>query len=1650
VERLQREIDARWQLQPSRAALLLSAYARICVDGLADPLRATQALTRASELYPDGRFVASTWRSLAEQGADMSSVLQRARAELGHVGDNASRTALLWQIGAIEEHVVGDIAAAKRTIRELIALDPDDVGAWDAITALHLRSKTADDGWGGESASDESVFRGVVEALDVMAQATDDAVIQGALHSAAGALRDRYLEDDVAAIASLHRALEADDSNAGAQAALEAILLRRRSWDEYARVVAAQAERTRDPRTARECFERAGDVYAECIRDNGRAAHCYVRAATLAEADVGPVEKLAVVLEAAGRWEDAAAAYERLLTRVHEPQQKAWTLVRLGSLHEHRLHRPDDAFAAYRLAVDTSPTFAPAVASLIRVARARKLSTLVIELERREADRIADPWARAIRYAALAEVVETTTPATEATIAETTSLYERALALDGMNPVAFDALDRIFRASRQWPRLIALYESALANTTDPRRARALRLELGELYESRAKDPARAAEILREALSGPDDRFPTLIALARALADCGKWLEHVQALEAQASMLTGVEEIMAVHRIGVALETRVKDPERALRTYEIVLDRAPKHAAAARAILRIHEQEGRWEHVIRAERRLLELATRQEDVIEGLLRIAAVSEERLGRVDDAIAAYMDALDRAPGHGPALAALERLLRAKGDYRRLAQVLQRFADATPDRHLRARAMIRAATILELCMDDTDSASAAYGRALAVATSPERGDPDRDAALWGLVRLQETRSEWDLVDTTLHAILETTNEPAARMRVLVRRARNAELRMGDIGRAASLYEEALTTPGSGAEAGAFAVDRLRVARIASAGVGSAACLNAMSAATSDERLSASLLRVLALMREHTGAQDVAAKLYEQLVARDSADLQALDGLIRSAAATGDPRLAQAIIMRARATTDVQHRALLAFAAGIIEEGAGHATDAENAYTFALLAEPELTPLLDAARRLRAQASDWSAVASLSERAAKASLDADNVSQAWMDAADVYENRLGESVRATVAYKALLEAQPSHRKALERALFLLEAGCDWQTAADLLLAHAEVATDPAVRARCFTQRAALLAGRLGDIDGAISNLRQAMALGLAPDSDITTMQALALLEERAKHWQEALELHERIARAPALDGSARRRARLAAGRIYADELRDDETARRLLEELMRELPDDRDTIVRLAEVSARGGQEARALELYTQLSQSGSAVDRARILVALSDLLRSRSDLWPVAEADAALARAFDLTIVDASAIVPLEERFARDGDFRPFTAYADAAINRVAPNTQGILPLRVALAKIFRERLGNPDAADRHLAAAIKAFPDSIATRLALAANLRGRNDEAALAELRRAVEASPTSPEPFEALVTLAITTGRPEMTRMLASAATVLGADPDDLEATLDDVAPLRAKPDTLLVEEGMNRLVGPTRSWFLRSVLTVVDPFLPKLFPGAETVLEQRARLPDSYPIVGDVRDIAAALGCPPPIVCRGAGREAVLLLTEPRAIVLGNDLLSDTSRNVAMFHVAYICARIAAHGSIYTLPRQQIGSLLDAAAIPDADGPLIRDFRKRIDKVIPRKNRKELERILAVGTGDVRAELSAWEAEEARRSLYTAVVLSRDVGAVAEVLAADALGAQHPDDRRRAMSTNPALREVLEFVTSAACWDLFKRVYARG
>ena len=128
------------------------------------------------------------------------------------------------------------------------------------------------------------------------------------------------------------------------------------------------------------------------------------------------------------------------------------------------------------------------------------------------------------------------------------------------------------------------------------------------------------------------------------------------------------------------------------------------------------------------------------------------------------------------------------------------------------------------------------------------------------------------------------------------------------------------------------------------------------------------------------------------------------------------------------------------------------------------------------------------------------------------------------------------------------------------------------------------------------------------------------------------------------------------------------------------------------------------------------------------------------------------------------------------------------------------------------------------------------------------------------------------------------------------------------------------------------------------------------------------------------------------------------------------------------------------------LEPDRVQALLRVATDPGPVDPANRDLRRRLHGAMPRRARKELERVAAdVGVIDQR-RWAAWEQEERRRARRAGVLLSRDLRAVARSLAPEAAAAP-PAARRAQLAQSDAMVDALRFAASEACWALCFKLF---
>ncbi|MEO7097440.1 MAG: tetratricopeptide repeat protein, partial [Polyangiales bacterium] len=137
----------------------------------------------------------------------------------------------------------------------------------------------------------------------------------------------------------------------------------------------------------------------------------------------------------------------------------------------------------------------------------------------------------------------------------------------------------------------------------------LRLELATLQQTDLERPDDAVETLRAILDEEPAHGQAVERLGVIYESLGKHEDLAELLAAQIERATAVGdsagELSLRVRLGELYATQLKDPTRAIETYEAVLKAEPKHVAALTALVEIHDQRGEQEKSASALARLVE-------------------------------------------------------------------------------------------------------------------------------------------------------------------------------------------------------------------------------------------------------------------------------------------------------------------------------------------------------------------------------------------------------------------------------------------------------------------------------------------------------------------------------------------------------------------------------------------------------------------------------------------------------------------------------------------------------------------------------------------------------------------------------------------------------------------------------------------------------------------------------------------------------------------------------------------------------------------------------------------------------------------------------------------------------------------------------------
>lgn len=1435
---------------------------------------------------------------------------------------------------------------------------------------------------------------------------------------------------------ALGRAGEADPGSFGV--AEERALRAAAAGDRHALAEAwlACAAAAGDPRLEADFLTAAAGLLEDALGDLDRAGAIALRAFQLHGADplvratarrhadrLGRPELLATILRADA---EAASSGEAAL---------AW--LELSRVLAERLGRPEEALEALEQGRAEAPAEPLLLSELARLRERRgewaEASTALKDLAGAHLDRQDPAHLREAVAAWLrrAEIEEERLGQT----AEAIACCGAVLALEPGHRAALSTLGRLCARAGDWDGLLEAFMGEALASRDPRERAQKTFKAAEVVEERLGEPARALALYREALAIDPTLLAARSALERLHESEGNWAELVGLLEADLGELAEAPEAAAqrlrlslLQRRAELLEEHLEDPERARLAWDEVLALAPSHLPALRALGRLHAANGQWEALIGLFRSEADAVGDAGVAAEYVLRIAEILDRRLGSADEATAAYREVLTLAPTHLPAMAALARLYRERGDHESLVEVLRAEVSVRAAPVERAALLAEVGRLWEGPLGQPAQAVESFEEAL-------RASPCFPTACRALDRLYASLGRWsDLGDLrreeAAHAVdatpallglarlaLDRDGDPAAARRLAGQATESAPGHPGPL-----LFDLRLD---AGVPARRAA---LRMALADAAPPAAAAALLLAAAADLPRRTpdGSPLARAAAL----APASAALAPEVDRLAAAGPPDVAARHAEARAGQALGPAEQAVWCLRAAEAW----------LAAGDEPRGV-------EAVTAALAALPTFLPALQAARTQALRRGDLPRARELLRIEAGSQRGAHGASSAFLEAGALSE-QLGDAEDAALDYRLAAELDPLAPAPLERLERLL-AGKGAQELLVARQARARAEREPARAADAWLAVARAALAGTGGLELARSALEHALA---ARPGNASALELRARLRAEAGEAAEAVIDYE-AALAAGGDPASRLLGHLAAAALCQDQLGDAGRARAHLEAALQLQPEQLEALARLARLHEADGRLQVAADVLRRLLalQGLTPSEAAAHHVALARLDARQGDEQ---RALAHAARAQELVPGHAEALRLMVELERKRADPRALAAALEAAA-AAATDPAFRAELRLEAARLHNGPLRQRTLAVEQLKAALADDPGRDDARALLALAYEESAPALAVEEHRRLLEREPLRAESWTALYRLFERLRAHDRAYVAASVLRWLGAPTPGptAERLLQEGDRQALPPPPVLSDADFELLRPPEDRGPLSALFEAVGDVLGEALRAEAGQAGEPAR--GDHPFRRPLGEACKALGA-------GDGWELYpstvgqLLVEagERPAVRCGPDLARRTTAREQRFLLGRVAARLRTRsGLAETADDASLGEAVAAAVrqvVPawSISGAPSEELVRRVGKLTGRRIRKALDPAARALAEAAPPDLKAWRAASGATADRAGLVLCGDVPTAVSLLVRGGPGHTPADGPAllAAVWEHPQALALLAFAASEAHFALRQKL----
>ena len=996
-----------------------------------------------------------------------------------------------------------------------------------------------------------------------------------------------------------------------------------------------KAEIVSDPEEKVELALRAGQILFEKLGRNEEAAKRFMWVLDIDPSNMRAIEALEALFEKTEKYEDLVDVLTRKATYAVSTEQKVEALFKKGKiLHEHLGNTQDAIDTLNEVLALASEDLRPMrlldelygiqedyisqmaiLERMLPLVEPEQQKQIRLRIGRLLLEKLSDPM-RAVE--------------TIGGILEEEPQYEDALrVLEDMvrsgeaRTFGFEALRKALSATNQWERLYVNLELMAEQEEDTAQKVALLLEMGDVASRQLKEPLRAFEAYKQALSVSPTSEMAVQRLQEIAMEFDLWADLPETLERASDAIEGTQEAINLRLLaGSIRRDRLNDMEGAAACFEGILKVAHDNRPALEALDALYQQLGRHEDLARILLMRSESASTVDEKVEFLLRHAEVAERFIGKPELALESRREVLYLVPGHEEATRALREMLdagklrveiaeilepiyRANGDFELLATMLERCYDAYEDPAERRFVLMKLGEVYLENLARKADALKWLGEAFVL-------DPDDDAILAQIESLAEETGDFARLQDILLRGASAAHADERRVFLWHKAASCALERLGDLESAEAIYRWILDVQ----EADMYALeqlDKLYESTERWTNLLDVLEREAKHADTDFARVNF-YLRIARLQREKLADIEGAIEAYLEAHKCDETNTDALTGLLELYEVQGNyqeifktlGKLADLAVDKAKRSSYLRKMAEIA------ELKLGLAEEALKIWDEVCALDPEDTMALRQLQRLYRSKGDWNAFVDVCERELPLVQD-DKERQIMLlqDIAIAAERELKDEYLAQHAYTRMLDIDPENRDAMVALRELFKRGEQFDRLSEILYKmEGSSSFTPDEVLGFYEEHARLLTDELVRPEEAIILWNKVLE---SRPEDVEAMKALEGLYETTGRFENCVEIMKRRAKLET-DTAVQAEVLHRAAQIEADQLLNLEASAETLSVVLRIAPERLETYSALRDLYLRLQDYQRLADLLLELDKVlKDEKERAQNLAELSQIYETK-----------------------------------------------------------------------------------------------------------------------------------------------------------------------------------------------------------------------------------------------------------------------------------------------------------------------------------------------------------------------------------------------------------------------------------------------------